>query len=428
MRQILGGSSRLRAATMVIVGLAAVGLVGCTSNSAPVTAPAPSNPVKAAPLSLAITPAVGTAKAPVSSEVGLQVANGAVTSVAVTDAAGKAVAGSFRDDGSSWIPAEPLAYSSAYTAVVTAKSPDGSQKLTRTTTFTTMAKPGNQDDYGMYLQSGETVGVAMPVVLEFDPPIPPSDRAAIQSRLFVTTSPPQPGVWHWASGSQVWYRGPQLWQPGTTISVRAALQGVPFGDGAVGAEDRNATVTVGQKVTMLVDNASKSMKVYQNDKLLRTIPVSLGEADTPSSSGTMVTMSHDYSTIFDTTAEGPGGYRVQVYYAMRLTWGGEFIHAAPWSEGDQGHDNVSHGCTNISMDNARWLYGITHIGDLVTVQGTEVKLTDGNGWTAWNETWPEFVQGSALPVPAALANWTPEQPKKQAAAANSPSPVPAQTR
>ncbi len=150
--------------------------------------------------------------------------------------------------------------------------------------------------------------------------------------------------------------------------------------------------------------------MYQNDKLTRTIPVSLGKPSTPSSSGTMVTMSHDYTTIFDTTRGGPGGYRVQVYYAMRLTWGGEFIHAAPWSVGDQGHTNVSHGCVNMSDGNSRWLFGITHIGDPVTVKGTEVKLVDGNGWTAWNESWPEFVKGSALPVPAALANWTPPPP------------------
>jgi lipoprotein-anchoring transpeptidase ErfK/SrfK len=276
----------------------------------------------------------------------------------------------------------------------------------------------------MYLQNGETVGVGMPVVLEFDPPIPASARAGIQSRLFVSTNPPQPGVWHWASGTQVWYRPPVYWQPGTTISVRAALQGVPFGDGGYGAQDRSATVTVGSKITMLVDNKTKSMYVYQNDKLTRTIPVSLGEPNTPSSSGQLVTMSHDYSTIFDTTAEGPGGYRVQVYYAMRLTWDGQYIHDAPWSEGDQGHDNVSHGCVNVSDANSKWLFGITHIGDPVTVQGTEVKVVDGDGWTVWNESWPEFVAGSALPVPPALANWTPAPPPAPAQAAPAaPSPT-----
>jgi lipoprotein-anchoring transpeptidase ErfK/SrfK len=379
-------------------------------------------------VSVSITPANGTANLPASAEIGVKVANGALASITLTRAGGGAVTGTMRPDGSSWVPNQPLAYNTSYSAVATARSADGKQVASRTTTFRTMPTPANQDDFGMYLEQGETVGVAMPLVLEFDPPIPDADRAAIQSRLFVTTTPAQPGVWHWASGRQVWYRGPQYWQPGTTISLRAALAGVPFGDGAYGAQDRSATVTVGQKVYMLVDNASKSMSVYQNDKLTRQIPVSLGKPSTPSSSGNMVTMSHDYSTIFDTTAEGPGGYRVQVYYAMRLTWGGEFIHAAPWSVGDQGVDNVSHGCVNMSDENSQWLFNITHVGDPVTVRGTEVQLVDGNGWTAWNETWPQFVAGSALPVPAALANWAPPKPAAPAKPAPQAAATPQPTR
>ena len=34
-----------------------------------------------------------------------------------------------------------------------------------------------------------------------------------------------------------------------------------------------------------------------------------------------------------------------VEYAMRVTYSGEFLHAAPWSVGSQGYANVSHGCT-----------------------------------------------------------------------------------
>ncbi len=180
-------------------------------------------------------------------------------------------------------------------------------------------------------------------------------------------------------------------------------------------------MTIGRKIVMNVDNKTKQMSVYRDDKLLRRIPVSLGKPSTPSSSGSMVVMSHDYSTVFDTTREGPGGYRVQVNYAMRLTWGGEFIHAAPWSVGDQGVRNVSHGCVNMSTGNAAWLFGITHIGDLVNVKGTEVRLVNGNGWTAWNVSWSEFVKGSALPVPAELANWAPVTAKP----ASAPTPAPA---
>ena len=32
-----------------------------------------------------------------------------------------------------------------------------------------------------------------------------------------------------------------------------------------------------------------------------------------------------------------------------------------------------------------------------------MQLENGNGWTAWNITWAEYVKGSALPVPPEIA-------------------------
>jgi hypothetical protein len=118
----------------------------------------------------------------------------------------------------------------------------------------------------------------------------------------------------------------------------------------------------------------------------------------------MVTMSHDPQTTFDTRGEPNGGYVVDVQWAMRLTWGGEFIHSAPWSVGEQGRYNVSHGCVNLSPANSKWLFDQTHIGDPIIVKGTEVTLDHGNGWTAWDRPWSEYVKGSALPVPEELIN------------------------
>lgn len=46
----------------------------------------------------------------------------------------------------------------------------------------------------------------MPVVVEFLQPVPEEARAEVQRRLFVTTDPPQPGVWHWPDGRQAFYR------------------------------------------------------------------------------------------------------------------------------------------------------------------------------------------------------------------------------
>jgi lipoprotein-anchoring transpeptidase ErfK/SrfK len=388
--------------------LAGVALAACTTKphvqGLPENKPAaPAAPTT--PLTLAVTPANGGNGVPVSSEIGIAVGGGHLTDVSLVKAGtSDKILGMLRDDGSSWIPAKPLAWASTYTATVSAASPDGKQTQTQTTTFTTMGKPGPETGTGLYLFDGETVGVAMPIVIEFDTEVPEAARAEVQKRLFVATNPPQVGVWHWASGRQVWYRGPDYWKPGTTIAVRAALQGVPMGNGTYGDTDRTATATVGNKVFMNVDNASKSMQVYVDNQLVRTMPVSLGKPSTPSSSGAMVLMSKSPTYRFDTRAElGAAGYVVDVNWAMRLTWGGEFIHAAPWSVGDQGVRNVSHGCVNMSDGNSQWLYDQAHVGDPIIVRGTEVPLVDGNGWTAWNQTWADYVKGSALPVPASVA-------------------------
>jgi lipoprotein-anchoring transpeptidase ErfK/SrfK len=133
------------------------------------------------------------------------------------------------------------------------------------------------------------------------------------------------------------------------------------------------------------------------------MPVSLGKPSTPSSSGTMVVMDKATTTLFDTTdTDGADGYKININYAQRLTWSGQYVHSAPWSVGAQGHRNVSHGCVNLSPSNARWLFDKTLIGDPITVKGTSDKLVYGNGWTPWDVSWKQFVKGSALPVPADL--------------------------
>jgi lipoprotein-anchoring transpeptidase ErfK/SrfK len=418
---------RTATAITTFAALTAVGVTAaCGPGSSTANRQANSTPT-IAPISMTITPAAGTANLPISTEVGVAVKSGKVTDVSLTKAgSAEKIAGAMRDDGTSWIPAAPLGFSSNYNVAVTGRGADG-RTVTQKTSFSTMAKPGNEADTGLYLTDGETVGVAMPVVIEFDPPVPDAARAAVQKRLFVTTNPAQPGVWQWASGKQVWYRAPNYWQPGTTISVRAALAGQPLGEGRYGSQDWTATAKVGNKVFLDVDNATKQMKAYVNDQLVRTMPVSLGKPSTPSSSGYMVLMSHLQSTIFDTTAEGPGGYRVSVNWAMRLTWGGEFIHAAPWSVGDQGVRNVSHGCLNMSDENSHWLYDSAHVGDPIRVRGTEVALTNGNGWTAWNVPWSEYIKGSALPVPAALAKQTTTPESVSAIAPPAPAPTQSST-
>ncbi|GGL88893.1 L,D-transpeptidase [Micromonospora yangpuensis] len=320
------------------------------------------------------------------------------TTVELTDAAGKAVEGKLDAEGTTWLPAGALEYGQTYTATVTATGDDG-RPATATSTFTTMAKPDKQVRVTSFLGDDQVVGVGMPLIVKFGRDIPEDYRDDVQRRMTVRSEPAQEGVWHWVSPTEVRYRPKEFWQPGSTVSYRVQAGGLPMGDGWYGRADLTVDIKVGPKLLMTVDNKAKKMTVTRDGEVIKTIPVSLGKKSTPSSSGTMVVMEKLRKTVFDTFDElGPeDGYRTKIDYAQRLTWGGEFIHAAPWSEGQQGSVNVSHGCVNVSMANGAWLFKNTKVGDPITVKGTERKLQNGNGWTDWNLSWDEYVKGSALP-------------------------------
>ncbi|MGC5330479.1 Ig-like domain-containing protein [Micromonospora sp. DT62] len=320
------------------------------------------------------------------------------TSVELKDSAGGAVEGELAADGKSWLPAGALKYGETYTATVTATGDDGRPAMA-TSTFTTMAKPGKQVRISSFLGDDQVVGVGMPLIVKFSRAVPEDYRDDVQSRMAVTSVPAQEGIWHWVSPTEIRYRPKEFWKANSTVSYRVQAGGLPLGDGWYGRADLSVGIKVGPAVVMTVDNKTKRMTVTKDGSVIKTIPVSLGKKSTPSSSGTMVVIEKLRKTVFDTFEElGPEeGYRTKIDYAQRLTWGGEFIHAAPWSEGQQGRVNVSHGCVNVSMANGAWLFANTRVGDPITVKGTERKLQNGNGWTDWNMSWEQYVKGSALP-------------------------------
>ena len=95
---------------------------------------------------------------------------------------------------------------------------------------------------------------------------------------------------------------------------------------------------------------------------------------------------------------------------MRVTYSGEFLHAAPWSVGSQGYANVSHGCIGMSTANAQWLYDQTNVGDVVIVTGTSSQQNLGNGITVWNEDWKTWLEGSKTGPVRTTGTEVPEAP------------------
>ncbi|WP_030439794.1 L,D-transpeptidase [Actinoplanes subtropicus] len=318
------------------------------------------------------------------------------TSVTVTDAGGAEIKGTLDKDEKTWRPDKALAYGTKYTVTVNGTAAAGKGGTT-SSTFTTMAKPSKIVRVTSFLADNQTVGVGMPLIVKFSRAIPASYRDDVERRMTVTATPAQEGSWGWISPTEVHFRPKQFWQANSKVFYKVQLGGVPLGNGYYGKSDLTVDLKIGRSFVMTVNNKNKQMIVKQDGKVIKTIPVSLGKASTPSSSGTMIVMEKARHTVFDTTDTDPvNGYKTPIDFAQRITWSGQFIHAAPWSEGKQGHINVSHGCVNVSEKMGAWLFGRTMMGDPITVSGTEQKLKQGNGWTDFNVSYAEWKKLSYL--------------------------------
>lgn len=386
----------LKVAAVALALSVPVALTACTG---PSRAKSSTTAIKRAPLptpTVVLSPAADAQRVPVSVEIGTTVTNGLVSSVDLVSASGQTIDGVMRDDGSAWVPDTQLQYGQRYTATVTVTG-SGGKTTKATTTFRTMPKPATKPISTIVnLFDGETYGVGIPIVVDFGTSIPVANRAAVQSRLFVSSSPAQVGGWRWISSTEVVYRPRSYWTPGSAVKFRSALGGLPIG-GRVLDKDRTATATIGRDMQIAVTNGNHMMTITSNAKVIKRYPISMGKASTPSWSGRFVIMNRLPATIFDTLDAGPGGYRVAVQYAERLTWSGMFLHSAPWSVYAQGHMNVSHGCVNVGPSNAKWLFNNSLVGDPVSVSGTSRHVAQGNGWTVWDMSWADYIKGSAVP-------------------------------
>jgi lipoprotein-anchoring transpeptidase ErfK/SrfK len=323
---------------------------------------------------------------------------GRLTDVTVTDEQGRKVAGSYSNKHMVWTSNQgPLPFDTRYRIKAAAADSDGVP--TRQRTWVRTVKP-KATAYTSILPNGQAVvGVGMPIILTFDHPV--LRKAAVEERLSVTTKPAATGSWYWVNDQMVRWRPKYFWKPGTEVTVRSELQGVNFGNGTWGDEDDLARFTIGSAMVSTVDIGDHMMTVTQGGQVIRKIPITTGKTGWDTRVGTKVIISKDRQVVMDAATINvdkgdPEYYRLDVEYAMRLTWSGEYVHAAPWSVSDQGEANVSHGCTGMSMEDARWFYSLSKVGDVIKyVDGTR-QPESWNGYTDWNLSWDQWKQGSAL--------------------------------
>jgi lipoprotein-anchoring transpeptidase ErfK/SrfK len=340
----------------------------------------------------------GATSVPVDRLVSVTADSGTLTSVVVSSKSGS-VPGKLSGDKKTWTAGTLLEPSTSYT-VTTQAAVDGGTSIRKTTRFHTAALTLDQQTYPSIAPlDGQTVGVGMPVIVRFDVPV--TNRASIEQHLHVVSQPAQRGSWHWLSATEVHWRPASYWKAGSTVTVNADINSVPAGNGIFGQLDRSIKFHVGDAHIYKVNVKTDQMQVFSNGKLLRTLPVTTGQQpDYTTRSGTKVIIEKFPTKDMNSETVGITGadaYNIKgVQWAMRVTYSGEFVHAAPWSVASQGHANVSHGCTGLSTANADWLYHLSNVGDVVEYTGTDKPMTFDNGYGDWNESFKTYQQGSAL--------------------------------
>ena len=318
---------------------------------------------------------------------------GRLRDVTLTNEEGREVKHETTGDGT-WRTAEPLGYGRSYSLKITDQEGE-----TEKVSFTTVA-PDYTAEPTIAIADGSVVGGGQAVPFSFD--AVPGDHRAAEKALSVTTDTGVEGAFYWISPTEVLWRAKEPLPAGTTVTAKADTYGKNFGGGIYGGDNVAATFEVGDSNYSVVDDATKTMTVYQNGEELRTIPISLGTDNSWRSTpnGTYVVGEKRESMVMDSETFGlsldDGGYRTPVKWATQLSYSGIWVHGAPWAQWALGNTNQSHGCINMTDADAQWFQSISKRGDLVYVKNTTAdQLPGSDGLGYWNIPWEQWKAGNA---------------------------------
>ncbi|MFI5975109.1 Ig-like domain-containing protein [Streptomyces sp. NPDC051452] len=364
---------------------------------------------KASEAQITVTPKDGSDNASINNSATVRVAKGTLTGVTMTTSDGKAVAGSLSADRTSWKPASQLARSTTYKIAAAAKDTQG-RIAHENASFTTVS-PANSFIGSFTPDNGATVGVGMPVSINFDKAI--TNKAAVQKGITVSSSSGQEVACHWFNANRMDCRPEQYWKGGSTVTLKLALDGVEGASGVYGVQQKTVTFHIGRNQVSYVDAKTKQMKVTQDGNVVKTIPISAGSPEHTTYEGQMVIAEKfkqtrmNGATVGFTDDDGKGEYDIKdVPHAMRLTNSGTFIHGNYWGAPSVfGGVNTSHGCVGLQDKKgagdpnmpAAWFFDHSLVGDVVVVQHTGDKtVSPDNGLNGWNMDWAQWKAGSAV--------------------------------
>jgi lipoprotein-anchoring transpeptidase ErfK/SrfK len=391
-----------------IVGVAAgTAVAGCSAAAGASTDAVWTKP-SAAPIVLTVSPAADTANVSPSEPVVVSASGGKLQSVSVT-AGGKPLDGSMDPDGKTWRSTGALGYGATYTVTAALVDSLGSP-VQKTSNFTTM-KPTKtvsvafQANALTSLKTGGTYGVGQIVAVHFSKAI--TDKAAAEKAIVVEATPAVEGKFFWLDKQTVHWRPEKYWAKGTKINVTVNAVGVDFGGGLYGASNASTNFSIGRSLVAVADNNAHYTKVYVDGALVRNMACSMGKGGYTKAAdghqihfwtqnGVHVVLNKAQNVEMDSASYGitnksdPNFYDENVTLCTRISYSGEFLHAAPWNMADHGKRNSSHGCVNLSIADAQWVYDNFMIGDVVQVTNSPKPLPVSDGLGDWNAPWTSY--------------------------------------
>ncbi|MDI3240542.1 Ig-like domain-containing protein [Arthrobacter sp. AL08] len=346
---------------------------------------------------LGVTPSDGAKAVNPAAPTSVKAINGTVTDVVLERASGGGgIPGTTSPDGSTWTAGDPLEFDTQYTYRFTIVDQAG-RETKKAQTFATVAR-ANEADAAVYPLGGSTVGAGQPIEIVFSEPV--LNKEALEQAVTVTASSGQAVAWRWYSDRRVRIRPEAFWAANSEITVDLSLFGVDFGNKMIGNADTKVFFKVGPQRLAVVDDITKKMNVYFDGQLVRTAPVTLGDAEWLSPTGFAVIMEQERNSKFNAGSIGlkPGdkGYYppLTVEYANRLTSSGVYVHQALESAwGAVGKYNVSHGCVGLLPADAAWFFNNMKTGDVVQTLNTGAPAVEPlEGFGDWNIPWAEYAK------------------------------------
>jgi len=293
-----------------------------------------------------------------------------------------------------WETTQNLQPNSTYTLTAVAQNKLG-HNVTKTISFSTIHKIPLDLGLTVAPENGAQVGMGAIIMVTFDQPIASQYQQDVESAFKFTMSSPMPIKGHWFTPTVLHFRPETFWPLYEKVTIHVDLNGLIMGPYVVTTPDFSQSFEVITQHISYVNAQTDTMKVYNDGKLVRVEPVSLGRPGFWTISGTLIVLYKEPVQLMDSATIGipvhsPLGYYLNVYYDVAISSDGYYIHDAPWDVADHGHYNVSFGCIEENPSDAVWFYNFSVPGDVVVVTGTPLKASFADGEADWNIPWSQY--------------------------------------